>query len=440
MKPTSKRSRCLSKYVLVVPNPSGTHATLFNLRTGLAARVSWSVGKELAGGSVEAVAARFRPEESRRFFLQEFCIPSDLRETDDMLASLAAKRIDTKAVAVTFAPGMGCNMSCPYCFIAGSQHPPIADEPVMRSLKHWISQLIEATVPNRFRLAFYGGEPLLYIRHIRQLVSQATRSAHAIGASCDVYISTNGSLLTECDIRSVSALCDDLELQVTLDGPPAVHNARRPLRNGGDSFRSVLAGVRAAVRSTRLRVRVNVDVQNVASIPYLFDILVQEGICPPADVMLWPTQHTVVEQDHCKQYVGSYADSAVWLSGLWEEMATRGIRPYGKCPLPGLCMRMHAYSFAVGADGFIYRCTGEIGINEEPLGHVADERVGDVLGSVELFSLRDVCTECQFLAICAGGCTVQPRPQSTHADGGCELHTFYSMTYGPFLNARWGQE
>ena len=63
-------------------------------------------------------------------------------------------------------------------------------------------------------------------------------------------------------------------LQVTVDGPPDVHNQRRPLKGGGETFAQTLTAVQLALgHGIKVSIRINVDQTNRTYLRELLEIL-----------------------------------------------------------------------------------------------------------------------------------------------------------------------
>lgn len=91
------------------------------------------------------------------------------------------------------------------------------------------------------------------------------------------HVATNGYLLDEaCADRLVA--CNLKRAQVTLDGPPEIHNRRRPLADGRGSFERILANLKSVAGKFTLNLRINVDEDNRHTILDLMDLLEAEGL------------------------------------------------------------------------------------------------------------------------------------------------------------------
>ncbi|HNU85828.1 MAG: radical SAM protein [Pseudomonadota bacterium] len=133
-----------------------------------------------------------------------------------------------------------CNLRCRHCY-QGPRRPlemtagEVCDEidGAVRMFRAWESEQDVRVSPS---IHFTGGEPLLY-RGFWDVVR------HARVSGCRVAVMTNGCLVTDEEARRFRDL-DVSEIQVSLEGPPALHDSIR----GEGSF---LSALRAAERLAR---------------------------------------------------------------------------------------------------------------------------------------------------------------------------------------------
>ena len=88
-------------------------------------------------------------------------------------------------------------------------------------------------------ITWYGGEPLLAIEPIEELTYKFKEICKQFNIEYSASIITNGYLLTEsvCDMLLELDITD---AQITLDGNAKIHNSRRPLANGGNTYDTII--------------------------------------------------------------------------------------------------------------------------------------------------------------------------------------------------------
>lgn len=147
-----------------------------------------------------------------------------------------------------------CNLRCDYCLYNSSKSGSLAvnsgksmQEDVARQAIRLFSDKTSAnnrSSPDYWEcITFYGGEPLLnfdclqkavgYVRHLQ--------SEGKIWKNIRFVVNTNGTLLTK-EIASFFKK-ENIEVQVSIDGPEEVHDAVRMFHSGQGSFASVISGL-----------------------------------------------------------------------------------------------------------------------------------------------------------------------------------------------------
>lgn len=96
---------------------------------------------------------------------------------------------------VTLVLGRACNMTCKHCSQNIAKDNSLSKE-ISPNIIEWLVRWCEANVNNRYRrdLMFWGGEPLLYLKQIKQIVSEL--ESHGI-RNVRYIITTNGKLFSE---------------------------------------------------------------------------------------------------------------------------------------------------------------------------------------------------------------------------------------------------
>jgi uncharacterized protein len=221
-------------------------------------------------------------------------------------------------------------------------------------------------------------------------------------------------LLLEWDVR---------DYQITLDGTEEEHDAHRPLKDGGSTFSTILANlITLQEQDTYFSValRVNADKDNSSRLRPLFDILAHQfgsderfkmRFRPigkwggPNDEAL--TTFCGLDEEH-STLVQLHAESRV--AGMHVESLAEDLRP------SQVCYAARPYSFIIGSDGKLMKCTVVLDTLESNV-------VGklDVSGRLDLNESRFVswvkphyagdstCQKCFFLPSCQGASCPLPR-------------------------------
>ena len=129
-----------------------------------------------------------------------------------------------------------CNLRCRHCYQERRKPREMSNDEVNREIDGaaemfaaWEEEFNVSLSPS---IHFTGGEPLLYQGLWDSI-------AHARQCGFQVAILTNGTLITADDAKQAAALGIE-DLQISLEGPPGIHDGIR----GNGSFAAAAAGVR----------------------------------------------------------------------------------------------------------------------------------------------------------------------------------------------------
>ncbi len=352
-------------------------------------------------------------------------VPADADEDAAARAAHHDARQDRDTLLLTVSPTVACNLACGYCFEA--EHPVrYFSEEDEAHLLRFVQQRLRAGV-RHVDVTWFGGEPLLARRTIERLSHRLLRACSFAGATYAATAVTNGTLLDD-DVAAMLARSRVERVQITLDGPPDVHDQLRPTVAGGGSFAKTLAGVEAASRHLGVDLRVNVDRRNARLVPRLLDLLADRGLTgvnlgfvrtePPA--VYGPEEASAV--DRLFLTVADFARLEVeWLT----EAADRGF-PVGVTLEPGdptPCAAVKENHYAVEPGGRVARCWADVAGDDGlvgqlgPLG-VTTTAADDRWRSYEPFDSG--CETCPFLPVCWGGC---PKARLDGAMAGADPET-----------------
>lgn len=179
---------------------------------------------------------------------------------------------ETDEVQIFFVPWYGCNFRCGYCFQEDYDAKPasLSDE----ILDAFFTHVRREFGSRRKYLTLFGGEPLLPGDAPRERISAFLRRAS--DADLEVAVVTNGQTLADyLDVLSIAKI---REIQVTLDGPPELHDTRRFLAGGKPTFERIAEGIDSALAAGfAVNLRSVVDRTNLPHLPELARIAAERG-------------------------------------------------------------------------------------------------------------------------------------------------------------------
>ncbi len=337
-------------------------------------------------------------------------VPEAEDELAEVLAGLRAGSDDPGVRVFTIMPTSWCNMACDYC---GQEHERTKAR--MEATAARVEAALAEPAVRRVHVNWFGGEPLLALRTIRALSARFTAAAEAAGKPYAARIATNGSLLTARTLRVLHDECAVRSLEVTIDGPPVVHDLRRLKRDGTGSFERIVGALQSTPQGLEVSIRINIDHENAPQIEALIGLLAAAGLARPG-ISLHPMPVHSWGNDVSKVELAAREYAA--LEAQWLRYADS--LGFVFTPLPSrvkrtTCVATSVHAEVVDPQGRVYACS------EHPL--VPEVRQTGVVASVseltgatarprgmfddwyeEIEAGAQQCGRCPLLPVCGGSC------------------------------------
>jgi uncharacterized protein len=266
-----------SSYIVFVPIPEKGRVLLFHGYSGAVDLVSSRLADALMNGipsgrSIRTSISRdTRSHLATRGYLTEKT-PED-EEAYVVELGLRVHGVLRKHASPGFLiiPTYSCNLRCTYCYEKGlhEKGPSWIDRRLTEDMTEAaLKAMATLDGPTRRQrcMTLYGGEPLQ--RSNRDTIHYLHERACATGFRQFSAITNAVDLDHYQDIlgkdKGISFL------QITIDGPPSVHNGRRFLLDGRGTFDHIVRNIDVALKQgVRISVRVNVDRRNVGHVDWL---------------------------------------------------------------------------------------------------------------------------------------------------------------------------
>lgn len=308
-----------------------------------------------------------------------------------------------------------CNFTCDYCYQSGYDPEGAVDRSA--AIDAFFAYVDTHFRRRRTYVTLFGGEPLLpgNREHVAEIIARL--NARALGLA----IVTNGyTLLDYLPLLKTAAV---REVQVTLDGPPALHNARRPLSGGLPTFDRIADGIDALLAAgIPVNLRTVLDRDNISGLPALARLAITRGW---VEHPKFKTQFgRNYELHYCQGNAGRLFDRL----SMWESVVTLAKQYPEVLAYHRPALSISRYLFENGAlpsalfdscpatksewafdyTGRIYSCTATVGKEGEELGRYWPVPTPLSSAATE-WSQRNVttipaCTTCAVQLACGGGC------------------------------------
>lgn len=324
---------------------------------------------------------------------------------------------EDEEIQLFFVPNYSCNFACSYCY--QDEYAPskgLLNNEIIDSFFSYVKKEFEG---KRKYITVFGGEPLMASPKQKELISYLIEKSNA--ANIEVCFVTNGYTLVEyIEILKQGRI---REIQITMDGTAAFHNARRFLKGGGGTFDKIVEGVDACLANNlTVNLRMVIDKENVENLTELAQFAIDKQWTQS------PFFKTQIGRNYELHHCQSTVDRLFSRISLYEKLyaltekhphilefykpaysiskflAENGSLPdplFDSCPA---CKTEWAFDYT----GHIYPCTATVGKEDESLGTFYPE-ITLAKDLVEAWESRDVisipeCKECSVQLACGGGC------------------------------------
>ena len=343
---------------------------------------------------------------------KEFIVDEEFDEASWCILKHRETIYGNDTLFVEILPTNDCNFRCSYCF---ERHTPNFID--MES-ETKIIRFLEQNIPKckKFRLAWFGGEPLLCIDSVLRISSVANSICKNHRIPMYGEMSTNGYLLT-VDIFEQLVSNRIVEYQICLDGPEECHNRTRPHKTNIDSYQRIYTNLvniknKSKYKSFKLAIRCNIT----PSIEkYLDKYLATLSECFSHDPRFFVLFQCVRNWGGDCILPEHIVDNESRIYKKWYAKASE----LGLCskdinmftPFVGYCRACRKNGYVINYDASIHKCSlamdskyseiDQIGyIDLSGKIHIDDKKVARWLVEPKV---KDSCRVCTLFPICMGG-------------------------------------
>lgn len=282
-------------------------------------------------------------------------------------------------------------------------------------------------------ITLYGGEPLLVenLGIVEYIIEKGRKVNLSFGAV------TNGVALEYfMDFLGDKKIT---RLQISMDGPPGIHDKRRFLSDGSGTFQLISQNINMALdRGVKVTVRINVDRLTVRGLPTLIRIMEENGWfsqerfwayvstvhCPAklfSQQMLRDSE-LFQEFDKIKELVSEPKRILINDGGI-KRLFKKGLSDNHFPPLRASFCASGVKMYVFDPFGDVYGCWETVGDTKQRIGRYFPElRIGnDFMESWSKINITNLpkCQKCKYALFCAGGCVYRIYDSSI-SDSFCE--------------------
>jgi uncharacterized protein len=420
----------LSRYLKIYPDPDDPGSLIiYSTKRGSMIRVTAQL--------LDAAHSGLLPDSHRATMIRLGMLVTDpaeeLAEMHDLVKRANSRSNLFRGIVVL---NLSCNLACPYCYEDEFRADQRMSDATVATLVNWTVH--EHMKKGRdVELQFYGGEPLLTLQTIHAVAAPLRDTAHSLGRKFSITMTSNGTLLSRRVVEELLPY-NFTKANLTLDGPPQVHDVQRPYLSGNGSFATIVDNIREVCDLIRIDLGGNYYPHNWRDFPALLDLLLDAGITPErlGFVQFFP----VTPKSGSGVDLGSGCSSSCepWLleavPTLHSEILKRGF----KTPKPtmGACMVEFDNDLVINYDGSLFKCAAFMGWPELSIGTL-EEGIRDYAVSHNLTLWQnDECLACAYLPLCFGGCRLNPLLKTGSISGVDCRKEFFDATLQKIVTSR----
>lgn len=355
----------------------------------------------------------FNDARSAHFIVDDEC--DELLEFEN---ERGLKQYSQSFLDLTIAPTLACNFNCVYCYesVRKGKMSLEVQAAILDFLRQQAFNLKELSV------TWYGGEPLLAPDVISGMATQILSICKENNIRFSSGIVTNGSLITS---ETIKILKDALvkSVQITIDGPSSIHNARRTQKNGVDSYDTIVNNVNLLLAEGCFDValRINIDKSNISTLEELFADLSRKLISKQLKIYVGQVS---AYTEACKSVENicltneEYAYQKIINYELLQKYGFIDDNNLILYPSPKYiyCTAQLLNSFVVDPEGYLYKCWNEVGVLDKSIGNISNGFFITNYKNSRWAKCNPLhnpkCVECKILPLCAGGCPQKASSQN----------------------------
>lgn len=354
-----------------------------------------------------------------------FIVPDDYDELVELYTKRNFQKYSLESLGLTIAPTLACNFKCIYCY--ETSKPGIMSSDVAEKIVDFVK--FESDQIKNLSISWYGGEPLLAKEFIYSLSNKFIEICNEKNIEYSAFIISNGSLL---DDDTISKLIEYQVrgIQITIDGPPEIHNSRRVNKANIGTFDLLIENINKLLKTNKIEVvlRINVDKNNDSEVDKLIAILDERLVNKNVKITFGQvTAYT----EACRTIEGdcyNNGEFAVKLLQYYNILAKYGFDEYNEFPYPEVklnyCCAELMNSFVIDPEGYLYKCWNEVGNISGAVGNIKNDLYDVTCYKNGKWLKRNPfdnskCINCSLLPVCMGGCP--HNDMVLHNDNVCDM-------------------
>lgn len=320
-------------------------------------------------------------------------------------------------------PTLACNLACKYCYERSSELPSkTMDSQTVKDTITFIKKMALEDNTKTILIKFYGGEPLLNVDACETICKEVSEFTGQHGLQCAVVLQSNGTLLTESVIDTLSPYITYVEL--TLDGPQSVHDETRIYKDGTGTYTDIITAL-DTVTKKGIHAVVRINVKTPSDLHKSLTDLTERGFKDRKNLQFYYAQTSnfgLCELFSNNQLCFEDENKALDMSPQLRKII-KDLDWENHLEMPDVIQKQKFVScnnekkarYVIDPDGDIYLCFFRAGQKQYKAGSLKN---GSMFGPFYYQMLTrnplqfEECAHCVYLPLCGGGCAMQAYEQS----------------------------
>lgn len=336
-----------------------------------------------------------------------FLVDEQIDEYKQIEFMLRQKHYVDSYLELIILPTEQCNFRCIYCY--EDFRKPIMTQQTQSNILLYVEREIQKH--KGLNVSWFGGEPLLAVSVIKFLSENFIEICRKHKKPYNASITTNGYLLNLQTFEKLREWKIN-HFQITLDGPSAIHDKQRVLKDGSPTFETILNNL-CTIRDYAKGRMWNIALRTNATQPMAeyFDEYIEilngqfKNDRRFAVQLRKMISYDSKENDKIIIEDNLFTDFRCACSAAEQFVSQEYNMTHG---LNYVCYASKPYAFVIGSDGLIYKCTFGF---DNPKNQIGSLKTG---GDMEIDAAKLAawlipdpkklmkCRRCNFLGACGG--------------------------------------
>lgn len=208
-----------------------------------------------------------------------------LMKKKNYMEALLKQHRNFNHLSVHILPTTACNFNCVYCYQSGiERHHFLSQDKVDEIINYLKNHIKNHPEIRSATYILHGGEPTVNWKVVPYILEKLDNLSNLYNIKYRTQIVTNGYLLTK-EKSDLLYKYNWQRLQVTIDGPKEIHNSRRVMNSGEDSYSTIVNNLKYILDNDlieKISIRLNFDQSNYIQVaeylPQLKDLFGTEKI------------------------------------------------------------------------------------------------------------------------------------------------------------------